>query len=48
MPGSIDIWQTFRDEWTAVGRLRPGVHAGGLRDASSEITDAADEYWDPP
>ncbi|MFB4421099.1 extracellular solute-binding protein [Streptomyces sp. QL37] len=47
VPGSVDIWQAFRDEWTksvVFGRESTGT---GLRNASSKISDLLNEYGDP-
>ncbi|MFB8266923.1 MULTISPECIES: extracellular solute-binding protein [unclassified Streptomyces] len=47
VPGSIDIWQTFRDEWTKSVVFGRESTRAGLRNASSEITDLLNEYGDP-
>ncbi|MEU2248348.1 extracellular solute-binding protein [Streptomyces sp. NPDC019224] len=47
VPGSIDIWQAFRDEWTKSVVFGRESTAEGLRNASSEITDLLNEYGDP-
>ncbi|MFJ6436847.1 extracellular solute-binding protein [Streptomyces sp. NPDC091416] len=47
VPGSIDIWQAFRDEWTKSVVFGRESTRTGLRNASSEITDLLNEYGDP-
>ncbi|WP_405935382.1 extracellular solute-binding protein [Streptomyces sp. NBC_00726] len=47
VPGSIDIWQTFRDEWTKSVVFGRESTDAGLRKASSEITGLLNEYGDP-
>ncbi|MYY04479.1 MULTISPECIES: extracellular solute-binding protein [unclassified Streptomyces] len=47
VPGSIDIWQAFRDEWTKSVVFGRESTRAGLRNASSEITDLLNEYGDP-
>ncbi|MEV0845715.1 extracellular solute-binding protein [Streptomyces sp. NPDC049954] len=47
VPGSIDIWQAFRDEWTKSVVFGDESTDTGLRKASDKITDLLDEYGDP-
>ncbi|MFE3517367.1 extracellular solute-binding protein [Streptomyces sp. NPDC059166] len=47
VPGSVDIWQAFRDEWTKSVVFGRQSTAAGLRNASSTITDLLNEYGDP-
>ncbi|MGZ2356942.1 extracellular solute-binding protein [Streptomyces sp. 372A] len=47
VPGSIDIWQAFRDEWTKSVVFGRESTDAGLRKASSEITHLLNEYGDP-
>ncbi|WLQ32003.1 extracellular solute-binding protein [Streptomyces castrisilvae] len=47
VPGSIDIWQAFRDEWTKSVVFGRESTRTGLRNASSEITELLNEYGDP-
>jgi multiple sugar transport system substrate-binding protein len=46
VPGSVDIWQAFRDEWTKSVVFGRESTRAGLRNASSEITDLLNEYGD--
>ncbi|MFZ3565470.1 extracellular solute-binding protein [Streptomyces sp. BH097] len=46
VPGSVDIWQAFRDEWTKSVVFGRESTDAGLRNASSEITDLLNEYGD--
>ncbi|MFG2432248.1 extracellular solute-binding protein [Streptomyces sp. NPDC048590] len=47
VPGSVDIWQAFRDEWTKSVVFGRQSTTAGLRNASSTITDLLNEYGDP-
>ncbi|WNI22327.1 extracellular solute-binding protein [Streptomyces sp. ITFR-16] len=47
VPGSVDIWQAFRDEWTKSVVFGRQSTDEGLRKASAEITDLLQEYGDP-
>ncbi|NEC08277.1 extracellular solute-binding protein [Streptomyces sp. SID7909] len=47
VPGSIDIWQTFRDEWTKSVVFGRESTDAALRKASSDITGLLNEYGDP-
>lgn len=47
VPGSVDIWQAFRDEWTKSVIFGDESTDTGLRKASDKITKLLDEYGDP-
>ncbi|AEM81940.1 extracellular solute-binding protein [Streptomyces violaceusniger] len=47
VPGSIDIWQAFRAEWTKSVVFGDGSTDAALRRASDKITKLLDEYGDP-
>ncbi|MGW1465734.1 extracellular solute-binding protein [Streptomyces sp. NPDC002308] len=47
VPGSVDIWQAFRDEWTKSVVFGEEPTGTGLRKASDKISKLLDEYGDP-
>ncbi|WP_328540050.1 extracellular solute-binding protein [Streptomyces sp. NBC_00344] len=47
VPGSVDIWQAFRDEWTKSVVFGDGSTDAALRRASDKISRLLDEYGDP-
>ncbi|MGW2278722.1 extracellular solute-binding protein [Streptomyces sp. NPDC001770] len=47
VPGSVDIWQAFRDEWTKSVVFGDESTGTGLRKASDKISKLLDEYGDP-
>ncbi|WP_328584701.1 extracellular solute-binding protein [Streptomyces sp. NBC_00370] len=47
VPGSVDIWQAFRDEWTKSVVFGDESTDAALRRASDKITKLLDEYGDP-
>ncbi|MFI8003438.1 extracellular solute-binding protein [Streptomyces sp. NPDC086010] len=46
VPGSVDIWQAFRDEWTKSVVFGDQPTDTGLRKASEKISELLDEYGD--
>ncbi|MGW0296985.1 extracellular solute-binding protein [Streptomyces anthocyanicus] len=47
VPGSVDIWQAFRDEWTKSVVFGDESTDAALRKAADKITKLVDEYGDP-
>ncbi|MEU2681749.1 extracellular solute-binding protein [Streptomyces sp. NPDC007107] len=47
VPGSVDVWQAFRDEWTKSVVFGEEPTGTALRRASAKISKLLDEYGDP-